>query len=261
MDLKRYITESAKQYRLRLKSVVPLDDAAMDAIEFAVARYQPLALSRPKKTILQAHPLDFVNVTAAEVYIVDMAFALPVSAAVMREDIRRALRAPETFIVVRAPNDALEIEGERTVAARVLDATRKDKGLRFAGLLDTGIDYPEAIVTDPATLAGETYNASLLSYLSTVQKERADLRIKAANAPFVWLDMPDRKSQEPVQDDRDFNAALPGARRAAASQAALAALAKQAILGSVDDRVQVSRLYKDPDGNRVKASVMMGQLP
>jgi hypothetical protein len=261
MDIKRYIIESEKQYKLRLKSLVPLDDAAMDAIEFAVARYQPLALSRPKKTILQMHPMDFANVLAAEVYIVDMTFALPVSASVMREDIRKVLRAPETSVVVQTPNDALAIEGERTLAANALEATRKAKNLRFAALLDTGIGYPEATVTDADDLAGDTYNASLLSYLDAVRKERADRVVKAANAPFIWLDIPDRTSQEPVQDGSDFNQDIKGAPKVKPGGPINPSLAGRSIMGAIDDRIQVSRLYKDNDGNRVKASVMMDKLP
>jgi hypothetical protein len=182
-----------------------------------------------------------------------------VSASVVREDIRKALHAPETFVVVRSPNDGMEIEGERRAAAAALEATRKAKGLRFAALLDTGTAYPEADVTDAADLAGDAYNASLLSYLHAVQQERADASVKAANAPFIWLDIPDRKSQQPVQDDSDFNQDVKGAPKISPGGPLNPRIAGRSILGSVDDRVQVSRLYKDKDGNRVKASVMMGK--
>jgi hypothetical protein len=258
MDIKTYITESEKTYKLRLKTVVPLDDAAMDAIEMAVAKYQPLELSNPKKTMLQANPVDFVNITSAEVYIVDMTFGLPVSSNVMREDIRKALDAPETFVVVRYPNEAIEIEGERKEANNELEAERRSKGLRFAALLDTGVEYPEFEEPKAEDLYGDVYNNSLVAYLATVQKERDDASVKAANAPFIWLDIPDRTDQEPVQDVENFNKNIPNYEFAKAGKLN-PKIANQKITGSIDDRVKVTKLYKDKNGNRVAASVMMGK--
>jgi len=98
MELKQYLTETEKQYNLRLKTIVPLDDGLMDRIETCVARYNPVSVSRPKKTILQRTPLDFPNVTCAEVYIVDMTFSLPTAPHVLRADIRKLLDAPENYL-------------------------------------------------------------------------------------------------------------------------------------------------------------------
>ncbi|CAM6054459.1 unnamed protein product [Sphagnum tenellum] len=237
---------------------MPLDDDAMDAIEFAVAKYQPLELSSPRKTIMQSHPMDFVNIAAAEVYIVDMTFGLPVSANVMREDIRKALSAPETFVVVRYPNDAVEIESERKVAANDLEAERKKKGLKFAALLDAGKDFPEFEEPNAEDLYGDAYNASLLSYLNKVQQEREDAKVKAENAPFIWLDIPDRTDQEPVQDTSDFNKDVKGAPQIKPGRSINKRITDRSITGSVDDRVKVTKLYKDANGNRKAASVMMG---
>jgi len=258
MDIKTYIAESEKQYKLRLKSVIPLDDDAMDAIETAVAKYQTLELSSPKKTIMQSHPMDFVNIPSAEVYIVDMTFGLPVSASVMREDIRKALDCPETFVVVRYPNDAVEIENERKAAADELEAERKKKNWRFSALLDTGVEYPEYPETDANDLYGDAYNGAFLSYLEIVRKERDDAKVKAENAPFVWMDIPDRDAQEPVQDDADFNKDIKGAPKVKPNTPKNKAISDQKITGSVNDRTKVTRLYKDKNGNRKAASMMMG---
>ena len=257
MNIKTYITETTKQYERRLKTVVPLDDAAMDAIEIALAKYQPLKLSSPRKTMLQSHPVDFVNIVAAEVYIVDMTFGLPCSADVMREDIRKALDAPETFVVVRYSNEAEEIEGERKEAANELEAERVKKGWRFGALLDTAHEYPETDEADAKDYYGDDYNGAFVNYLDFVRKEREDMVVKAANAPFVWLDIPDRKSQEPVQDDSDFNKDIPGAPQVYSKKPYGKTITDQTIDGSVVDRKKVTKLYKDKNGNRVSASVMM----
>jgi len=259
MDIKRYIIESEKKYKLRLKSVVPLDDTAMDSIEFAVAKYQPLELSNPKKTIIQSHPVDFVNVTAAEVYIVDMTFGLPVNAMVLRDDIRKALKAPETFVVVRYPNDAIEIEGERKHASWELENERKKKGMRYGAILDTDKDYPEANDFDSNELAGNEYNSAFLSYLATVRKEREDAKVKVENLPFSWMDIPDRRDQEPFQSDEDFNASIKDAPKINPNVKVPKSIEDRNILGNIDDRTKITKLYKDKDGNRVVASFMMGK--
>lgn len=253
MKIKNYILESEKQYRLRLKTVVPLDDEAMDAVELAVMKYQPLEISRPRKTILQANPMDFTNVLAAEVYIVDMVFALPVSSNVMREDIRKALNAPEVFVVVRYDNEAPEIEGERKDAMNKLETERNKKGLEYSALLDTGNSYPEFTPPKVEDFFGDEYNGRLTAYLAQVRKEREKSQFKAANAPFSWMDIPDRHDQFPVQDDTYFNDMIPGALPIVGKNP----IGDRKIQGSISDRTRISRLYKDKNGNRFAASVMM----
>src|SRR5690348_16602665 len=101
MPLQTYLNDAEKLYHLRLKTIVPLTDDLMDRIERAVMRYEPVAISSPKKTILQRAPLDFPNVTAAEVYIVDMTFRFPVAPHVLHADIRKLLDVADTYVVVR----------------------------------------------------------------------------------------------------------------------------------------------------------------
>ena len=257
MDFKNYVTAAEKQYRLRLKTVVVLDDDAMDAIEIAVAKYLPLELSSPKKTIMQTNPLGFTGIPAAEIYIVDMVFGLPVSADTIRNDVRMALKAPDTYVIVRYPNDAVEIEGERVYAAAEIEASRKAKGQRYGAILDTGVEFPE--YEEPtAELFGDAYNATFLSYVNKVQKEREDHQVKAANAPFIWLDVPDRTKQEPVQDGSDYNANIKGALKVKPGKSVPKSMTSD-LNGSVDDRKKITRLLKDKNGNRVVASAMMGK--
>src|SRR3569832_553125 len=101
MPMQTYLNETEKLYHLRLKTIVPLTDDVMDRIERAVMRYEPVAISSPKRTILQRTPLDFPNVPAAEVYMVDMTFRLPVAPHVMRAELRKLLDAPEIYVFVR----------------------------------------------------------------------------------------------------------------------------------------------------------------
>lgn len=209
MDIKHYISESTKEYHLRLKTIVPLEDEQMDKIEMMVAKYQPTSISRPDKTILQRQPLDFPNVDAAEVYIVDMSFGLPIAPHILRADIRKVLNAPEESVFVRNRNEPGELQTEILNALSDIEAEALKKGLVLVAALDDP-EYNEAEKeTDP--LYGDAYNASLVNYLGTIEKERQDSVKRVQAAPFAWLDLPDRTSQEPVQDSSNFNANVKGA--------------------------------------------------
>src|SRR4051812_48767558 len=119
MDLKKYIAESERSYNYRLKTIVELDDDAMDRIERIAMKYQPLSLSRPRATMLQSNPLDFTNISeipVTQVWIVDMELALPVSSYALGQEIRRSLACHERYVIVRGANDPTEVESERIVA-------------------------------------------------------------------------------------------------------------------------------------------------
>src|ERR1041385_5287027 len=173
MSLQTYITESEKQYHLRLKTLVPLDDEIMDHIEAALAKYQPLAISRPTKTILQRAPLDFPSVEAGEVYIVDMTFGFPAAPHVIRADMRKLLNAPESYVFVRDCNEWGEIETMKLNALADIEMEAERRGLKPAALL-TDPDYAEMGEFDESELYGSDYNDALISYLSSVEKEKRD---------------------------------------------------------------------------------------
>lgn len=264
MSIQTYLNQTEKRYRMRLKTVRVLDDAAMDAIEFAAAPYLPLELSRPKRSILQSRPADFPRIAAAEVSIVDMTFGLPVTPEVLRDLLWRALGATEAEVVVRNVNDPMEIEGERQAAMDALDAEASKKGWTSAALLDDRegvMARSDVAVEDPDAYFGDRYNGALVAYLSSVSREREDRTVRAANAPFTWLDLPDQAksrsdlrgtSQEPVQDANAFNSGIGGLPKVAANSTVARRVASRALDNNVvDDRLPVTRLYKDAKGNRI----------
>jgi hypothetical protein len=251
MQFHQYVAQAEKQYHLRLKSIVPLDDAAMERIEMTVAKYLPLFIARPKKTIIQRQPMEFPEVQNAEVYIVDMSFGMPVAPHVIRDDIRKALEAPDSFVFVRNQYSPGELEIERLNAVADIEAEAASKGLTLVAVLDDA-DYNEAEGHDNATMFGNAHNAAFLSYLSTVQKEREERVVHVANAPFNWLDLPGRKSNEIVQDDADFNADIVDAPRVA-PQGITSPETNRSIFGhyTIGAGNEVRRMFTDAKGDRV----------
>lgn len=240
MDIRSYLAESERIYNYRIKTVVPIKDDEMSRIERAVIKYQPLNILRPKKTMLQSHPLDFPGVMNAEVFIIDLELALPASAYVLQQELRVALDLPEQYIVVRGDNEPGEIETERLVAARDMSEEAAKAGMTRAALL-TIPDYAEAEPVKGEELYGNAHTGRLLAYLQQVAKDRDESRVDPPNPLFRWLDLPNPDSQEPGQPKdnldatRSWEPGLPGGT---------------SIQGNLDDDGKYyRRAYKDANGN------------
>ena len=254
MDIKHYLAETEKHYRLRLKTIVPLDDEMMDKIEMAVAKYQPLSVGKPLKTILHRQPLDFPNVDSAEVYLVDMTFGMPAAPHVLRADIRAALNAPENFVFVRNRNEPGEIETEIINAVADIEAEAKEKGLVLLAALDDQ-DYNDAESTANQDSYGTAYNTALVGYLATIEKNRNDAVQRVQTAPFQWLDLPDRTDQEPVQDTANYNSNIKDAPFVSPPKEVKTPNVDYSIFGNLDPSAhEVRKVYRDAKGNKVVLS-------
>jgi hypothetical protein len=237
-NIRDYLANNERRYHYRIKTVVPLDDDAMDRIERAIVKYIPLDIGRVEKTIFQRNPLDFPGVENAEVYYVDVTTGLPASSYILQQDIRYALNIPEKFIVVRAPNEPTEVETQRINALADLEVEAKAKGLDPAALLNTSLEYPEAAMVDATDYYGDKYNTRFLQVLKDLEDAR-DMEIAAANAPkpFDWL----KNDLEPTQDETDFNLNISGAPKAAKKGYRPASDASPNEVGNLDDNKKVYR--------------------
>lgn len=217
-DFKSYVEAVERTYQYRLKTVVPLDDEALDRIERAAMKYDPIEFGEVKKTMLQAHPLDFAEVQNAEVFILDMTLRLPASAYVLQQDFRNAMGIPEAFIRVRTVNDPLELETERLNAVAEMDAEAAENGLTPAAKLSIDPAYPEAADINPEDYYGDKYNARFTDYLYKVAQEREPMEVDAPAPLFKWLDMPDAGSQGKKIFPDNFNDDVEGAPTSAADR-------------------------------------------
>lgn len=252
MDINKYINDAEKHYHLRLKTVVPIDDKAMSRIERVIYKYNPISVGKPKKTILQKSPLDFPReVENAEVWIVDFVFTVPASPMVMREDIRKALDAPELFVIVKTRNDPTEIENLRLSAIEEINKEAKDKGLVPDSLLSADPEYIEGNgnIDDGSNLFGNAFNIAFLHYLKTVEDERKEM--KTGNQLFNWLDMPKSSEQEPYQSPEDFNKDIKDAPKPAPAKNNVK-LPDVKNLGNQNDQDRtVSKVFRDKNGKKV----------
>jgi hypothetical protein len=197
--LRKYFDDAERRYNYRIKSVVELDDHALDAIENVVLKYNPFDMTQVSKTILHRNPLDFPNISAAEVYSVDICLGLPASPSVLRREIAFALGVSDGEVMVRGENDPTEIETQRIDASE--DMTAEAKGDEAAALIDTGLDYPEANEVDGKRLYGNEYNGRLVSMLKQIADERKTVVRKSHDYPDVKSDVKDDQGPLPALGD------------------------------------------------------------
>lgn len=180
-----YLMESTKEYRYRVKTVEPIDDAFIQILKKTLFKYDVLSISRVKKTMMQKAPLDFRDMDLAEVSIVDIVLRIPASAYVIGNEIRMAMKLPEKLLVVRAENDPLEIEAEAISRIQKEDAE---------AILNDGNykneDQPKEIAF------GDSYNKKFLNYLSQIKANSESLEVPAIEEikktnKFAWLNSKD----------------------------------------------------------------------
>ena len=172
-SFKAYLQDTAREYHVRVKTIVPLDDDQMQQIERVMAKYVVTDISKPVKTIMQKNPLDFQDIRNAEVYIVDVKTELPVSAYVLQQELKLAMLIPEKYIVVRSVNDPLEIENQRIAAKSEINMKSVDDGLEPTSRLSTNPEYDEDEKLDSEDAAyGDEYNTKFLQTLKQIQDSR-----------------------------------------------------------------------------------------
>lgn len=207
--LKQYLLKTERTHKYRIKTIVELNDERIDVIEKVLAKYVPLDIGQIFKTILQKHPLDFHGVENAEVYFVDVELTLGPPPYMLQQELYKALKTADKFVIVRGENDPLELENLRLTAEAEMDEEAAKKGLTRASALDTS-DYPEANAVNPEDYYGDAYNAKLVDYLTKIEHEHdKEVELKNAPRPFEWLD---GKDQEPGQPTNDFNEPVKAAR-------------------------------------------------
>jgi len=246
MSIQTYIAEAeaTRRYSFRLKTVVPMDDAAVGAVERTLAKYMPHSVSRAKKTPIQAEPLDFRGIQNAEVWIIDFVLCMPGSAYVLQQDIRNALNIPDKYIIIRNVMEPGEQESRKIAALAEIDAEAEKLGLRAAPLL--GDEESDDAKNE---LYGDAYNRGFLGFLRKVQTEREDQKVVTKSPLFQWVG--DKIEQEPDQSTEDFNAGI--------KDAPTVGDAKDAYDDEDVDPCEVRKVFLDKNGKRVVLTRKIGE--
>ena len=197
-SFKQHLLESVRVYKYRIKFCFLPSEQQLDTLDYFLQKYDPVEIGLPRKTIVQKTPLDFQNVENAEVVIIDLVTAQPVSSYVLQQEIRTWLTIPERFVVVRGENDPLELQTDEMNAKWEARDQADEEDLIPQAKLSTNSEYPEYERTPP----GENYFSnkqtdSFKQHLQHIQGTRK-VHVKLPyNVPPAVSDV--------AQDDNDFN--------------------------------------------------------
>jgi hypothetical protein len=156
-SLKSYLVESEQTYKFRIKLANMLNDEMMDSLETALEKYEVASMSKPKKTPIQEHPMDFQTLQNAEVFIMDAELKYPVTAHQLYTYISEVVGVPASHLVVINSDHPEEIAREEAI-----------KEEEYEALL--GSDYKDE---KRDTTYGDEYNENMLKQLETRKYEFA----------------------------------------------------------------------------------------
>lgn len=174
MSLKKYLAETKKVFKFRIKSLFPLEEDCMDVLELALQKYRPESISTPVKAMYQTNPLGFTGVKSAEVWMTDVELTVPVTATLLEYDLR-------TILGMDKDNESLKVFGESQdeLEATVEPISEEDELEEAEALLATE-NYEEVNEADFDDYYGADYNTKFLEVLKKVEEERKETT-KAGN--------------------------------------------------------------------------------
>ncbi len=160
-SFKSYLVESEHTYKFRIKMAEKGDDEIMDALESALEKYEVSSISKPKKTPIQEHPMDFQTLNNAEVFIMDAELKYPVTAHQLYTYISEVVGVPASHLVVINSDHPEEIAREEAI---------KEEGDEYSAKLDDP-DYKDAKAVKASDSFGDEYNGNMLKGLETRKYE------------------------------------------------------------------------------------------
>ncbi len=162
-SFRSYLVESEQTYKFRIKMAEKCDDETMDALETALQKYDMKSMSKPKKTPIQEHPMDFQTLQNAEVFIMDTELNYPVTAHQLYEYISQTVGVPASHLVVINQDHPEEIAREEAL---------KEEGEEYEAKLDDA-EYKDADKIKAEDHFGDKYNENMLKDLETRKYEFA----------------------------------------------------------------------------------------
>lgn len=170
---KQRLLEAHREFHYRLKTVVDLTDERMEDVERLLNRYHLVRVGAIQKLDGDLDTLEFNDVENADISYLDFVIGVPVSAYILQQEMRSILNVPEKFVVVRADNEAVEVDSAKIQLLQTLDKVAAEAGHAQAGsLLSTGREYLDVEQPLVQDVFGDTYNKRFLNLLSKVASHR-----------------------------------------------------------------------------------------
>ena len=160
---KTYLTENERTYNFRIKMANMPEKEVLDTLETALEKYELKSISKPKKTPIQEHPMDFQTLNNAEVYIMDVEFSYPSTADQLYHYISKVVGVPESHLVVINKDHPEEIAREEKV---------KESGVEYTSKLEDS-EYKDGKDIKAEEHYGDKYNETMLKELETRKYEFA----------------------------------------------------------------------------------------
>lgn len=173
--LQRYLREHTKEINLKIKFPFQLSEDELKLLRRVLDRWNLLAFSEtPRKTIVQKYPLDFKDVTNAEIFIYDCTLSCPVTEELVRQEICSALDLPAKYVVVRNLFNPTEIDELMQRANEIMHMNALENGEEFQASLETPYkdEYPDDF--SGSKYFGNKYNELLKSYLRYTREKRKE---------------------------------------------------------------------------------------
>ena len=162
-SFKSYLVESEQTYKFRIKMAEKCNDETMNALEAALEKYDIASISKPKKTPIQEHPMDFQTLQNAEIFIMDTELKYPVTAHQLYSYISEVVGIPASHLVVINSDHPEEIAREESL---------KEEGEEYSSKLDDP-DYKDAKEVKVDELSGDKYIENMLKSIETRKYEFA----------------------------------------------------------------------------------------
>lgn len=167
-----YLTESAKEYKFKLKFAVNEWTAEQkDKLERSLERYDLRSISAFKETPIQESPLDFPNVKNTKVFVTEIVLGYPAALDMLRRFIADKTCVNEAAVAVYSANDPRDV-----YTTEWLERMSPEFKENYTPRL--GSD-PEVTEVPPY---GDAHNKELLSQMA---KERADRKIHSPENPLM----------------------------------------------------------------------------
>ena len=260
-SFKEYLAESAKEHYFAIKFGMQPTDNHVATLENHLKKYGLVKFEKPVH--VEHDKIDFFDVQPHDTWQAVAVLSEPVASYTLMQDIKKTLDIPEDYIVVRAPNEPVQVYADDCAFDCDADADAKVKGLQPAARLSTDRFYDDAEQPLLTGLFGNEYNKKLLDYLAKVADDRQTDHYEAPAPLFSWIDM-DKVTKAEAVEQEDFNEHIDTPKPVTKGKGKDTPPVEPKHLGTEgnldDSTIQRVKLYKNEKGKREAVSAPRARL-